>query len=725
MGYYANRDIVNVKEPFQLTLSGTPSFIQFSDVQDGGETGYLTGNMTVVKTDFAKVEELESYTTITIRENTNKQVYTIKGTYNQAKIDDSTFFVARAGTLFGKHLLTLNESAQLTAQNLRECLMNLPFFRNKFNLKIRTSYSEGLISPSTIIDLEARGTGAQYKFTVGANPEFLSCSDSISDLTASLSPRKRYSLTVVNSDLKDEDVEPQDSSKENMTGQVIWINDNRVQETVCTHGSAGLLHPDANYEPGYLLTRPNGIISAHDANCMNAESVMNKLLENSFISKNMEVTLEESSISLSFKEGISPDRYEVYILTHPIYMSAITTTDDPVDNGSGNSRISLDVFSDTGLFLGAESGSISENINRGTYMTSLSKSYPGSSVWFELNTLIGKKAGYSSAFLNKLESDDADVKPKDWVDAGTLTDYQIIAKYFDGCSYMPVYYTTPRYVLNGYAYTLEPDDMDEYVVDLTARKDEREQLPKMKPLTTCLSRTHVVGQHHYFNFILKNSGRPALAVKPPSLALCYKMYTRSGVLIGSETGKQTAGADLNIVNTGLIRLDDYLPTYKDCRVGRIDVYLCGVYPSLPTELISAPLSFKILPECLHTVNDFAFLNRLGGWDSFNFGGSESSEFKTAPVSIYRTLRPDFSLHTEIESVAFKTVQEQKTVRTSPISYQTVEWSRELSASPAVYELSTKRYVIVSEMTLKYNSQDDLYQIDMKYRYSDTFNSRQK
>ena len=108
------------------------------------------------------------------------------------------------------------------------------------------------------------------------------------------------------------------------------------------------------------------------------------------------------------------------------------------------------------------------------------------------------------------------------------------------------------------------------------------------------------------------------------------------------------------------------------------------------------LKYFVIPECLNRTNEFAFLNRLGGWDSFNFGGTWSTEFKTDVSTIYKTLLPDYKISSEIESVFKKEIEEQFVIQSDMVDYKTVEWLRELAASKVVYELYSLKYVIVEE-----------------------------
>jgi len=103
----------------------------------------------------------------------------------------------------------------------------------------------------------------------------------------------------------------------------------------------------------------------------------------------------------------------------------------------------------------------------------------------------------------------------------------------------------------------------------------------------------------------------------------------------------------------------------------------------------------------------------------------NDEFKVTSSSIFKTLQPGFKSYTDIESMSSKSIEEKFILLTSPITYDRVEWLRELIVSPAVYELSSLRYVLVDDLTLKYSTEEDLYQIELKYHYSDSFNGQMR
>lgn len=501
-----------------------------------------------------------------------------------------------------------------------------------------------------------------------------------------------------------------------------------------------------------VLPESNTMSAIHTANLETLRNLRDCMMRIEMATTNLTINLNEENLTIEcFYTGYNHEQVldTIYSENHLITVkegnmvgfdkiavshgSAPAST-DTIDYGTGGYQIELDVYTDHAIF----SGENDETIHLGNYLTTLSKSYFGKALWFDLSTLLSKKVSYSSAFLSELELDATDTGFKLWSNADTMTDYRFIAKRTDGKINQPFYYSSPLYVVNGYDYTLNPmelaknEDGSSYVFD-SSQNFKTNIFTRVKPLTTLFNRTHIKGQKQYFNYIHKYKGATLEVSSNDNqfviIGLHYKFYTQSGTFIKKYTSEGQKASDFNKVNTTLLQLDQFLPAIDNKAVGRIDVYLCrwskSQYPSIdePEVIISKPMSFRILPEVLNEVNDFAFLNRLGGWDTMNFGGNFSSEFKTAGSTIYRTLQPGFNLQSEIEKVVIKTAEEKKTVQTAPITMETVEWLREISVSPAVFELSTKRYVIIDDMSLRYNSTDDLYQVEMKYHYTDTFNTQ--
>lgn len=477
-------------------------------------------------------------------------------------------------------------------------------------------------------------------------------------------------------------------------------------------------------QKGNIINESGEIADEETAKSLTAQNLKECLMEDSYLRNNFEIASEVStdyygnikgSNIITLKAKGNGTRYDVNTNVVPsegfITVSASdnrssTGVSDSIDYGSGKYQVYLDVYTQTGVFLG-EDDSITDK-NRGRYLTTLSKAYHEKSIWFDLNTLFGKKTAYSDDFLNS----------SGWKDAGTVTDFRVTGRRSNGINNELFYSSEVLYVINGYDYTLNDNDLEEYVFDVVNYNGA-----KIRPLTTCLLSQHMKGQKHYFGFILKDEVHtlsiPGFYVPESKIGLIYRYYTQSGEFISDEIAHEQNQKRFNIVNCIELGLDDLIElaeTGSGKTVGRVEVML-----SCNGNAVSEALQFDIVPEESYSLKDFAFLNRLGGWDTFNFGNDNSVEFKTTNDLYYQTLLPGYATHSRIENMNRKSISEQMTVRTRPINRSTAEWLRQLSTSSAVYELASKRYVIVDDFTLKYNSIDDLFMIDMKYHYSDSFN----
>lgn len=374
-----------------------------------------------------------------------------------------------------------------------------------------------------------------------------------------------------------------------------------------------------------------------------------------------------------------------------------TSNNDSISGGDEETEISMEVYKDTGVFLGADDTPQSYE-GLGTFLIDLSKSYNNTPIWFDLNAVFGAEKSYSNDFLYS----------DNWTDAGTLTDYRIIAKKYNGVTRQTFYISNILYSVLGYDRNLEVNDLSLYVYDTKENNI-------VKPLTKQPALFHVKGQTQYFNFILSDPDRNITLSPEYNFGIAYRVYTQSRNFIAEVKAHSQNRKSFSILNTIKLDIDAAIEEYSNA--GIIEIYLTRA-----DSYISEPLTYHILPHCLFKVNDFAFLNSLGGWDAFNFSGTDSTDFKASANTIYRTQTPDFDISSEIESIHYKEVSEQFTAQTMPIKENVCNWLKELSASVAVYELSTKRFVIVDEMNIKPNSKDELFRVEMKYHYSDKFNA---
>lgn len=424
-----------------------------------------------------------------------------------------------------------------------------------------------------------------------------------------------------------------------------------------------------------------------------AENIRMCLISNAFLRANFKVTI------LNFGSGntirITPigagNKYNLKIDCNSKFIHLVNPIGlkNEIDE---NYEIRVDLYKNTGIFL----GNTSNDVEAGTYLTTLSKNYNIQPVWFDLNTLFGKNRVFSNSFL----------RADGWCDTGTLTDYRAIVRKSDGINTKPLYVSDILYTITGYIFNYNINDLTEYVYDTHL-------MNIVKPLTNRPPINYIKGEKQYFNFILSDPDRDVnLGSDEYEIGIIYRLYTQSYRFI-AEIQKHNQNRKLfNVVNTIGLDIDGAIESYDN--IGIVEVYL-----SRSGSPISKPLFFHILPEWLYTVKDFAFLNSFGGWDSFNFGGSEKKEFKTEATTIFKTRTPVQNISSEIESVYSKTITEQFVVTSNPISKDIVEWLQELSLSHVVYELSTMKVVIIDDLTLKSNAKDDLFIVEMKYHYSNS------
>jgi hypothetical protein len=449
-----------------------------------------------------------------------------------------------------------------------------------------------------------------------------------------------------------------------------------------------------------------------------AESLMNALRQNSFIGNNFDISLPPVQnpdgtlrpgkiIKLKSKGSGNDYAFGITATDTRLYDSFLnidgdpenTTSGDTISEGNDPVEIQLDIYSDTGVFLGENDKP--NDSNAGTYIKTLSKSYANAPVWFDVNVL--GAARHSTDFLNS----------EGWINTGTVRDFRFIAKRFvnDTGTYENTifYYSNILYMMTGYKRGLEANDLSEYIYNTVENNIA-------KPLSNQPLLTHIKGQTQYFNFILSDPDRGVdLGASEYNIGIMYRLYSQSKKPIATVVSHEQNRKLFNIVNTIQLDIDNVIEEYGN--IGYVEACLCR-----SGEQASESSKFNILPECLHKVNDFAFLNALGGWSSFNFPGTETTDFKASVNTIYKTQTPSHTISSEIESVYAKETEEQFTVQTMPIRKDVCDWLKELSSSVAVYELATKRYIVVDELNIKTETKDDLFRLEMKYHYSDRYNN---
>lgn len=445
------------------------------------------------------------------------------------------------------------------------------------------------------------------------------------------------------------------------------------------------------------ITKVSGnIFFISDDKTETAENIKNALLSDRWISSNFDIKIPFISGAGSISNGTalnlrSRGTGTPYNITLTVdsgaylvdWINPVSENNDSITGEDVSTEIELDIFEKTGVFLGGED-SPNDTATLGTPFSSVQKTYQGDPLWFELNTLLSKKVTYNVPASSG------------WFDTGTISDYRFIAK-VKGKNSFPFYYSNVLFVLNGYGYSLDPLDLTPYIYDGTK---------KVKLLSNKTNGKYIRGQKEYINFILSEQGH-----KEGTIEIAYKLSTFGGVALATLYEHPVLTASLGIVNTCVIDLSDALDMHPN--TGRVEIVL-----TRDRSEISEPLALEIIPECLHRLNAFVFLNKLGGWDSFNVDTESESESKQSSTTYNKTLTPKHRIGDSRETVHSVELGITYSLETDLLDTATRTWLQELLASPVIFD-GDGNYIILEDSKLPISSGMDT--LSLKYRLSDNYN----
>lgn len=347
---------------------------------------------------------------------------------------------------------------------------------------------------------------------------------------------------------------------------------------------------------------------------------------------------------------------------------------DSISGEESTAEIELDVYTSTGCFLGEEQ---TEGY-LGTFEISLQKTYAGRPVWFNPGSI------FKPSFNTPAPG---------WFNPGTATDYQFIAK-IKGVNNFVFYRSDILYSILGGGV----DDLTPYVYGSGGI---------IKPLTNKPRTEYRRGQRAFFNFILSDPENKVSSPIPLGLSIRYAAYSHSGAYLGVVTDHILERPQATAVNSCLLNIDQVLDKYPT--TGLVRVYLAREAAN-----VSEALEYAILPECLHTVTDFAFINKLGGWDAFNFDASTKNEVKPT-IEVYQKAITPFNRTPE--NVYAAELSDTYTVESAPLSDDVAEWLKELAASKLILD-DGGQCVIIEDFTLAIApSSKNMQKVTLKYRLS--------
>lgn len=360
----------------------------------------------------------------------------------------------------------------------------------------------------------------------------------------------------------------------------------------------------------------------------------------------------------------------------------------------------------------------------GRHLATLQKSCSTGPIWFNLNSVF---ASYNSYNVPP-------VAPG-WFDAGTGHTYRVVAKLIDGGTTTKVYESSVLYALQGYALPSEKLKMSKY-----------EYKPKGFTLLTNRPTTYYVrGQKEFLSFV---AGVPYLTVDPASLSfpasgssasvtvssniswttgsvarrkaavstgrrVVYKAFTTSGVELGTVEGQEKGEVVATSVNTCLLDIDAVLNEYPKAGIVRVCI-------AEGSDAASNELEYLIRPSALHKLSPVYFVNKLGGWESFNFDAPIKEDMSNGVDTYNRSLTPSYAKGQSLETVARTTLKRTYTIEGAPVSDDVAHWLKELALSRIVLD-GDGNYIIIEEFKLTVDPENCNMQIPtIKYRLSETY-----
>jgi len=403
------------------------------------------------------------------------------------------------------------------------------------------------------------------------------------------------------------------------------------------------------------------------------------------------IVIKSKGAGTAYNIAITTPDNRLFTITHAPETGS--RNNDPITGEAADTGIELDIYENTGVTLGGDPREATGT--GGSHFISLQKTYSGRRLWFELNSLLSKKTTFNLPPAGDNTG---------WFDAGTINNFRFTAKVKGSNSY-PFYYSDVLYVLNGYDYPLSSFNPTPYIF-----KNEH----TVALLSNKKSGKHVKGQKEYLNFIVADSNKAIdLGEGEYNIGVECRLFDGQSRHITTlhYSDKSAPRKAMKTVNSCEVDLTTTLNNFPEATRAELYITRNGI-------TISEPLTLDILPEWLHRLNQFTFLNRLGGWDSFNADAETTIETKQTPLTFSKTHTPDLRKGDSLESVYRKEVTQSYSVKTAPLDTATRLWLQELIASPVILD-GQRNYLIIEEASLPIT--DNPQPFAMKYRLTEKYN----
>lgn len=361
-------------------------------------------------------------------------------------------------------------------------------------------------------------------------------------------------------------------------------------------------------------------------------------------------------------------------------ISAGTSTDS-IRGSEPIVEVAVDLYrEDAGQYIhtAAPAGSL------GAPIITLSKSYNGAPIWFDLNGIAAQNLQFTPPPAIHT-----------WFNTGTLTAYRALVRK-GNFSQVPFYISEILYALTGYGDILEAKDFTPYIF----------VSDPIKTLTEKPATPYIYDQREFINILV---GTPLTGKQ---IHLIRRAYDGAGRFLGSSTiGAALGSSNVKGINSFSFNFNVLLTTWPTTVKLTATLEMGGA-------MISEPLEYYVRPECLHIRNEFYFLNRLGGWDTFNFDGTTVEENRPINENYNRTVTPSYNNAQGVEATYLADLETVYTVQGAPVGEDVAEWLKQLLASKVILDMDGRR-ILIEDFTLRVTA-GDMSIPTIKYRLSETY-----
>lgn len=327
--------------------------------------------------------------------------------------------------------------------------------------------------------------------------------------------------------------------------------------------------------------------------------------------------------------------------------------------GETTTRIDVELAEITGAPLSA-GGAGAE----GVPVVTLSKSYDGTPVWFDLNAAVAAPRTYLPP----------PAAPGVY-DTGTVRSFRASAR-LGGVINTHLYTGDVLYAVSGTGSLAEGSDLGSYVIGPAPGR----------LLSDAPRRRWLPGQPLYVSLLVG----PAAYEGAAPLVLSVDLYDASGEYMTSTASvsvPRTLTAATVSVDTSLI----------ESWVARGASLLRVVARQAGADMSNA-LEWEVGDPCKASPYPVTFLGRLGGWEVYDLDAVPDSEYEIDPTTYERAVRPDFRRGESVEAVYDAGLTRTRTVTLPPVPAATGRWLCQLAASPAVFDPAGNA-MIVTRVTL--------------------------